>query len=114
MEVAHKEREVSQCTCQSHTTAVLAFVLGRYYSLGNAHYLSIVITVFLVLYCFTGHDDIVLCFFCGLAIHRWGPEDDPKTAHARWSTSCSHLWAVEQPSFIQRTLRELENVGAAN
>ena len=97
----------------SHTTAVSAFVLARYYSLGSAHYLSIIITVFLVLF-LQGHDDIVLCFSCGLAIHRWGHEDDPKTAHARWSSSCSHLWAVEQPSFILRTLRELENVGAAN
>ena len=111
LEVTHKDREVSQCTCrtpQPFSVCPCAVLQLRQCSLLVHYYYCFPGTVF------TGHDDIVLCFFCGLAIHRWGPEDDPRTAHARWSSSCSHLWAVEQPSFILRILRELENVGAAN
>ncbi|XP_017080908.1 death-associated inhibitor of apoptosis 1 [Drosophila eugracilis] len=40
---------------------------------------------------FTQQDDKVKCFFCGVEIGRWEPEDQPVPEHQRWSPNCPLL-----------------------
>lgn len=56
---------------------------------------------------FTGHNDIVICYFCGLGLHQWLAGDDPKIAHARWSPDCRHLHYVVSAAFVDAIRREL-------
>ncbi|XP_045196412.2 baculoviral IAP repeat-containing protein 7-B-like [Mercenaria mercenaria] len=40
---------------------------------------------------YTGHDDCVRCFHCGILIRNWEPEDDPWSEHRQWSPTCPFL-----------------------
>nr|ULH81361.1 inhibitor of apoptosis protein-1 [Cotesia chilonis] len=37
---------------------------------------------------YTGHDDDVKCFECGLAIRQWVEGDNPMSDHQRWQSNC--------------------------
>ncbi|EDV40748.1 uncharacterized protein Dana_GF10661, isoform B [Drosophila ananassae] len=40
---------------------------------------------------YTNVDDKVKCYFCGVEIGRWEPEDQPVPEHQRWSPNCPLL-----------------------
>jgi hypothetical protein len=40
---------------------------------------------------YTGKKDRVTCFYCGIDLCQWMPEDDPWIEHARWSHNCPFL-----------------------
>lgn len=62
---------------------------------------------------FVGQGDIVICFSCGLGLHRWQPEDDPRLVHMHWSPDCWHMQTVERATVRERADREMGLIGAA-
>jgi baculoviral IAP repeat-containing protein 7/8 len=40
---------------------------------------------------YIGPTDLVKCFFCGVEIGMWQPEDNPVDEHLKWSVNCSLL-----------------------
>lgn len=40
---------------------------------------------------FTGQEDIVVCYACGVRLSRWKETDDPFTRHFQSSPNCTHL-----------------------
>lgn len=52
---------------------------------------------------FSGVDDKVICFYCGIGLHHWLPEDNPWIEHAIHRSDCTYLLlnkcrATTQPS----------------
>ncbi|XP_052215618.1 uncharacterized protein LOC127834078 isoform X2 [Dreissena polymorpha] len=43
---------------------------------------------------YAGSGDSTRCFFCGIGLRHWSPDDDPWTEHARFSLKC--LFVLEQ------------------
>lgn len=40
---------------------------------------------------YTGMSDVTFCYFCGVTVQDWLPEDDPRTKHAEHSPQCEHV-----------------------
>lgn len=60
---------------------------------------------------YTGNEDHVRCFDCGIGLRSWEPEDDPMVEHARWSPSCRFIIETKGQEFIdavQTAVRQLE------
>ncbi|XP_076467184.1 baculoviral IAP repeat-containing protein 8-like [Babylonia areolata] len=49
----------------------------------------------------TGYEDCVRCFYCGIGLKRWGPEDDVWETHATWRGVCEYLRRVKGDTFVQ-------------
>lgn len=63
---------------------------------------------------YTGHADIVLCYYCGLALYMWQRGDDPKIVHAGWEPNCGHLRPpLVSSAFIESVRRERTTIGHA-
>lgn len=63
---------------------------------------------------YVGHRDIVLCYFCGLAVCAWprrSGDVDSKEVHARFRPDCQYL-QNRDPQYVRRRQRELQVVGA--
>ncbi|XP_076439210.1 baculoviral IAP repeat-containing protein 3-like [Babylonia areolata] len=50
---------------------------------------------------YAGYEDCVRCFYCGLGLKRWEPEDDVWEAHATWRGECEYLRRVKGDTFVQ-------------
>ncbi|XP_071137944.1 baculoviral IAP repeat-containing protein 7-like isoform X2 [Mytilus edulis] len=60
---------------------------------------------------YTGNEDHVRCFDCGIGLRSWEPEDDPLVEHARWSPTCRFIIEKKGQEFIdavQTAVRQLE------
>ncbi|CAG2226735.1 BIRC7_8 [Mytilus edulis] len=60
---------------------------------------------------YTGNEDHVRCFDCGIGLRSWEPEDDPMVEHARWSPACRFIIEKKGQEFIdavQTAVRQLE------
>lgn len=60
---------------------------------------------------YTGHEDIVICFHCGLNLYKWLHGEDPAIAHARWRPFCSYLQSRFGGRFIWQVQQELQVCG---
>ncbi|XP_052239937.1 baculoviral IAP repeat-containing protein 7-A-like isoform X2 [Dreissena polymorpha] len=49
---------------------------------------------------FTGFEDCIRCFFCGIGLRRWDKEDDMWVEHARWSQNCTFLIQKKGQNFV--------------
>nr|DBA13161.1 TPA: Inhibitor of Apoptosis protein [Oryctes rhinoceros nudivirus] len=63
---------------------------------------------------YTNHGDQVVCFSCGLGMHRWLPEDDPWEKHAEYNIrdKCSYLYMMRDAAFIAKCKRRRQRVEA--
>ncbi|XP_052088019.1 baculoviral IAP repeat-containing protein 2-like [Mytilus californianus] len=59
---------------------------------------------------YTGTEDVVQCFYCGLKLKSWDVFDDPWVEHARHGKNCPHVSNVKGKDFYTR-LNEIENDG---
>ncbi|CAG2201927.1 BIRC2_3 [Mytilus edulis] len=57
---------------------------------------------------FTGTEDVVQCFYCGLKLRSWDVFDDPWIEHARHGKHCPHVSNVKGKEFFKR-LTEIED-----
>lgn len=60
---------------------------------------------------YTGKQDHVRCFHCGIGLRNWEPEDDPMVEHARWSSRCGFVREKMGEGFIsavQDAVRQVE------
>ena len=48
--------------------------------------------------------DIVKCFYCGLALDKWMPNDVPIFEHARWSPECGYVLLMKGKSYVKSVL----------
>ncbi|KAL4233680.1 Baculoviral IAP [Mactra antiquata] len=69
---------------------------------------------------FTGHNDIVRCFFCGGGMQSWRHGDSPWIEHARWYPTCAYVRQFKGDNFVnkcraahldQDTYNQLSDVG---
>ncbi|XP_060575414.1 baculoviral IAP repeat-containing protein 2-like [Ruditapes philippinarum] len=56
---------------------------------------------------YTGFDDHVRCFCCGIGVREWQENDDPWVEHARWSITCPFVKYRKGEDFIQNIQRML-------
>ncbi|CAG2231340.1 BIRC2_3 [Mytilus edulis] len=49
---------------------------------------------------YTGNNDHVRCFHCGIGLQNWDSEDNPFVEHARWSQECQFLKDKKGLDFI--------------
>ena len=47
-----------------------------------------------------GIGDQVLCFYCDGGMHKWDPNDDPWTEHAKWFPGCGYLLLKKGSAFV--------------
>ena len=50
----------------------------------------------------SGYADCVRCFFCGIGLKSWEPDDVPSEVHARWRPSCDYLRLVKGNTFVDQ------------
>lgn len=62
---------------------------------------------------FVGQPDKAVCFYCGLGLHHWDPQDDPWREHALHSPRCAHVAKTRGYDFIMQTLSTREDVSPA-
>ncbi|CAC5392019.1 unnamed protein product [Mytilus coruscus] len=60
---------------------------------------------------YTGIEDVVQCFYCGLKLRRWDVFDDPWVEHARHGKHCPHVANVKGNEFYKRR-NSVEDDGA--
>ncbi|XP_033106383.1 uncharacterized protein LOC117108478 [Anneissia japonica] len=62
---------------------------------------------------FQGSGDYVECFYCGLGLDAWEPNDDPFYEHAKYADECTWLEGMEGKAFITKSKQryELQNQG---
>ncbi|XP_071137231.1 baculoviral IAP repeat-containing protein 7-A-like [Mytilus edulis] len=66
---------------------------------------------------YTGNNDHVRCFHCGIGLQNWDSEDNPFVEHARWSQECQFLKDKKGLDFIatvQDAVRRLQMKEAFN
>ncbi|KAJ8314791.1 hypothetical protein KUTeg_006941 [Tegillarca granosa] len=76
---------------------------------------------------YTGTGDKVRCFFCGIGLMGWEPDDDVWEEHERWSPTCIHLTNCKNNAYetgevayrprgaegyMEADLRTLENISS--
>lgn len=54
---------------------------------------------------YTGVEDCVQCFWCGLSLKSWEPEDDPWEEHTRFKPRCPWIMRCRGPFFIRKVLK---------
>lgn len=57
-------------------------------------------------YLITGPEDNVRCFYCGGAVTKWEPDDDPWAVHARFYPACPHIKLTKGQEFIDSVTRK--------
>ncbi|XP_071135937.1 death-associated inhibitor of apoptosis 1-like isoform X2 [Mytilus edulis] len=66
---------------------------------------------------YTGNNDHVRCFHCGIGLQNWDSEDNPFVEHARWSAECQFLKDKKGLDFIatvQDAVRRVQMEEALN
>ncbi|CAG2255228.1 unnamed protein product [Mytilus edulis] len=66
---------------------------------------------------YTGNNDHVRCFHCGIGLQNWDSEDNPFVEHARWSQECQFLKDKKGLDFIatvQDAVRRVQMEEALN
>lgn len=53
---------------------------------------------------YTGVEDIVECFWCGLILHNWKREDDVWIEHCRYNPKCLYVLLMKGNQFVQNVL----------
>ncbi|XP_059484623.1 baculoviral IAP repeat-containing protein 7-B-like [Neocloeon triangulifer] len=43
---------------------------------------------------YAGQEDKTICYFCGIALHKWTPGDNPKAEHAKYNPDCTTLRGI--------------------
>ncbi|CAC5425095.1 BIRC2_3 [Mytilus coruscus] len=61
---------------------------------------------------YTGTEDVVQCFYCGLKLRRWDVFDDPWVEHARHGKHCPHVTNFKGNGFCKRLKDHIEDDGA--
>lgn len=59
----------------------------------------------------TNNGDCVRCFYCGIGLRNWDPDDDPWVEHARWSSKCPYLRdkkGIEFVNLVQAAVRQAD------
>jgi len=51
---------------------------------------------------YAGYADCVRCFYCGVGLKGWKPEDVPAELHARWRPTCQYLRLVKGGEFVDQ------------
>lgn len=54
----------------------------------------------------SGESDAVQCFYCGVVVHKWEPNDDPIIEHLRWSRNC---WFADTIKYVRDSERFLKS-----
>ncbi|KAL8581779.1 hypothetical protein ACOMHN_043197 [Nucella lapillus] len=62
---------------------------------------------------YAGYADCVRCFYCGVGLKSWEPEDDPETEHIRWRPQCGFVRATRGTQFVHRTLLRINGTSEA-
>ena len=52
-----------------------------------------------------GRGDFAQCFYCGIGLRNWDPNDTPWVEHARWSPDCVFVLLVKGQSFVKTAQR---------
>ncbi|KAF6034647.1 BIRC3 [Bugula neritina] len=55
---------------------------------------------------YTGTDDRVQCFSCGVQSSHWAPSEDPWVRHARSTRCCRHIEAKQGADYYRRVMNE--------
>lgn len=55
---------------------------------------------------YTGTEDIVNCFFCGIKLKSWDCFDDPWILHAQFADKCGFVSQMKGPDFIHEAKRK--------
>lgn len=58
---------------------------------------------------YSGTDDIVECFCCGITLHNWDRLDDPWIEHCRFSPRCVFILLLKGNQFVQNVLNKYCN-----
>ncbi|XP_060856416.1 putative inhibitor of apoptosis [Metopolophium dirhodum] len=53
---------------------------------------------------YSGVDDVVECFCCGLILHNWERLDDPWIEHCRFSPRCLYVLLMKGNQYVQNIL----------
>ena len=53
---------------------------------------------------YSGVDDVVECFCCGLILHNWERLDDPWIEHCRFSPRCLYVLLMKGNQYVQNVL----------
>ncbi|XP_022160560.1 E3 ubiquitin-protein ligase XIAP-like [Myzus persicae] len=53
---------------------------------------------------YSGIDDIVECFCCGLILHNWEKLDNPWIEHCRYNPNCIYVLLMRGNQFVQKIL----------
>jgi len=53
---------------------------------------------------YSGVDDVVECFCCGLILHNWERLDDPWIEHCRFSPRCLYVLLMKGNHYVQNVL----------
>lgn len=60
---------------------------------------------------YTGNDDHVRCFYCGIGLRNWDSEDNAFVEHARWSPECQYLKdkkGIDFINFVQDAIKRIQ------
>jgi hypothetical protein len=58
---------------------------------------------------FSGKDDHVICFHCGIMIGEWLETDKPWGEHAKWSPTCLYVIHLKGKEFVDASQRLQSN-----
>lgn len=53
---------------------------------------------------YSGVEDIVECFYCGLILHDWEKLDNPWIEHCRYNPKCIYVLLMRGNQFVQKIL----------
>ncbi|MDP0589516.1 MAG: RING-HC finger protein [Candidatus Endonucleobacter bathymodioli] len=57
---------------------------------------------------FTGTDDHVRCYCCGIGLKSWDTEDDPWVEHAHWSPKCTYILEKKGTTFVNSVQAQVQ------
>lgn len=59
---------------------------------------------------YTGKGDKVICFSCGLGIHKWKDEDDAWIEHAKWNPKCDFVRQEKGDEFVREVVNNAAKI----
>ncbi|XP_060582184.1 baculoviral IAP repeat-containing protein 2-like [Ruditapes philippinarum] len=63
---------------------------------------------------YTKNGDTVRCYFCGVCLNNWEPDDVPMAEHVRWSPKCYHVLLAKGQKYIDKIIMGDENGDVSN
>lgn len=58
---------------------------------------------------YSGVEDVVECFCCGLILHNWEKLDNPWIEHCRYNPKCNYVLLMKGNQFVQKILAKYCN-----